>query len=281
MSQQRVHVPDASLPSTGSARAIVPPLRRYYQGTATSCRPSRRVSFPSLGGATGSRIFRSRRRCARRRRAWGWSPGIPVRAFFRGDGRISQVPGEPPFPFAHVLRPRPADASLTDCGTLAWPPLPERQRRRRLNTFRGSIAWLSGSPPTYHDVGYPSPRKTGFQVLVRLSWAGFYPQGSDKRFQLTSCGLSSSSKLLGTIRLEISIFGCESRVRVTQVTSQVGIVFWGCGTRLPERWSMRVSVRRKFDLPAGDAVGCSLALRRNGKDWAGSGRTESGRCSAE
>ena len=48
-----------------------------------------------------------------RRRAWGWSPGIPVRDFFRGDDRISQVPGEPQFPFAHVLRPRPADASQT------------------------------------------------------------------------------------------------------------------------------------------------------------------------
>jgi len=56
-------------------------------------------------------------------------------------------------------------------------------------------------------IGFPpTPRKAGFQVLVRLSWAGFYPQGSDKRFQLTSCGLSSSSKLLGTIRLALCAF---------------------------------------------------------------------------
>ena len=48
--------------------------------------------------------------------------------------------------------------------------------------FRGSIAWLSGSLSTFRGVGYPSPRKTRFQVLVRLSWAGFHPQGSDKRF---------------------------------------------------------------------------------------------------
>jgi hypothetical protein len=32
-------------------------------------------------------------------------------------------------------------------------------------------------------LGCPSPRKTRFQVLVRLSWAGFHPQGSYKRFQ--------------------------------------------------------------------------------------------------
>ena len=34
----------------------------------------------------------------------------------------------------------------------------------------------------YHDVGYPSPRKTGFQALAKLSWAGFHPQSSYKRF---------------------------------------------------------------------------------------------------
>ncbi len=34
-SQQRFHVPVHSLPFTGSPRAQVPPLQRYYQGTAT------------------------------------------------------------------------------------------------------------------------------------------------------------------------------------------------------------------------------------------------------
>lgn len=31
-------------------------------------------------------------------------------------------------------------------------------------------------------MGCPSPRKARFQVLVKLSWTGFHPQGSDKRF---------------------------------------------------------------------------------------------------
>jgi hypothetical protein len=145
MSQQRFHVPDASLPSTGSARAFVPPLHRYYQGTATSCRPSRRASFPSFGGATGSRKFRSRRRCARQRRAWGWSPGIPVRECFRGDDRSSQVPGEPQFPFAHVLRPRPADASLTLAGRSRGPRTgndedADDNRLSRLNSMAFGLA---------------------------------------------------------------------------------------------------------------------------------------------
>ena len=176
MSQQRVHVPDASLPSPGSARAIVPPLHRYYQGTATSCRPSRRASFPSLGGTTGSRTFRSRRRCVPQRRAWGWSPGIPVRDFFRGNDRISQVPGEPQFPFAHGLRPRPVETSLTDCRTLAWPPMSERRRHRRLCAFRGSIAWLSGSPPTYHAL--VSRRRAR---LASRCWSGFPGRASTRR----------------------------------------------------------------------------------------------------
>jgi len=199
MSQQRVHVPDASLPSPGSARAFVPPLPRYYQGTATSCRPSRRVSFPSLGGATGSRRFRSRRRCVRQCRAWGWSPGIPFRAFFRGDDRISQVPGEPQFPFAHGLRPRPAEASQTNCGTLAWPPLGERRRRRREKNFRGSIAWLSGSPPTYHATVIRLTAQGWLPGAGRSPGRAFTRRVPPKGFQLTSCASFSFSKLLGTI----------------------------------------------------------------------------------
>ena len=145
MSQQRVHVPDASLPSAGFARALVPPFRRYCQGTATSCPPSRRTSLPSLGGTMGTRMFRSRRRCVWQRRAWGWSPGIPARVGFRGDGRNSQVPGEPPFPFAHVLRPRPADASLTLAGRSRGPRAgndegADDNRLSRLNSMAFGLA---------------------------------------------------------------------------------------------------------------------------------------------
>ena len=181
MSQQRVHNPDASLSSTGSARAFVPPLQRYYQGTATSCRPSCRVSFPSLGSATGARIF---------------SLPPPLRAATSGLGLVTRYPRPGILPWKQqelpsswgtpipvcTCSPTPAGRCVpTNCGTLAWPPLRERRRHRR-EDFRGSIAWLSGSPPTCHDVGYPSPRKTGFQALVKLSWTGFHPQSSYKRF---------------------------------------------------------------------------------------------------
>jgi hypothetical protein len=95
-------------------------------------------------------------------------PGI-----LRGNGRISQVPGEPQFPFAHVLRPRPAAASLTVDRTLAWPPLKRRRRRRRQNGFRGSIAWLSGSPPTFHVSAQGWLPGAGQALLDGLSPAEF------------------------------------------------------------------------------------------------------------
>ena len=137
---------DASLPIPRVLAGRVPRLPRYYQGTATSCRPSRRASFPSLGGTTGPRIFRSRRCCVPQRRAWGCSPGIPIRDFFRGDERISQVPGEPRFPFAHVLRPRPARTSQTDYGTPGVAPadrttkVPTTKMLSRLNSMAFGLA---------------------------------------------------------------------------------------------------------------------------------------------
>jgi hypothetical protein len=136
----------ASLPIPRVLAGPVPRLPRYYQGTATSCRPSRRTSSPSLGGTTGPRTFRSRRRCVPQRRAWGCSPGIPARECFRGDDRISQVPGEPLFPFAYVLRPRPDPAYLTTCGTSGVAPAlrttkaPTRRTISGLNSMAFGLA---------------------------------------------------------------------------------------------------------------------------------------------
>ena len=135
------------------------------------------------------------------RRAWGWSPGIPIRFVFRGDDRISQVPGEPQFPFAHDLRPRPADASLTltershgpragnDEGT-------DNNRLSRLNSMAfGLAAYVSRG-------GYPPDRAR----LASGCWSSspgraFTRRVPIKGFQLTSCVLASSSELLGTIRV--------------------------------------------------------------------------------
>ncbi len=59
----------------------VPLLQRYYQSATTSCRSSRRTSFPSLGGTSAfTRSVRSPAdECAAG--AWSWSPGISSRDF--------------------------------------------------------------------------------------------------------------------------------------------------------------------------------------------------------
>jgi hypothetical protein len=114
MSQQRVHVPDASLPSAGFPQAEFPGFFGTIKALRLPAAPLDALRFLRADDTTGSRIGSLPKAAAcDRPRAWGWSPGGPGRDCFRGDDRISQVPGEPPFPFAHVLRPRSADASLT------------------------------------------------------------------------------------------------------------------------------------------------------------------------
>jgi hypothetical protein len=50
-------------------------LRRYYQGTMTSCRPSHRTSFPSLGGTSVVLAVFAPRRTSTAAEAWSCSPG--------------------------------------------------------------------------------------------------------------------------------------------------------------------------------------------------------------
>jgi hypothetical protein len=142
-----------------------------------------RCSGPGSRPSRPGRSVRCRRcrRCVWQRRAWGWSPGVPARALFRGDGRISKFLGTP-IPVCPCSS-TPAGQCVPDhLQDTRLAPVTGTTKAPTTSDFRGSIAWLSGSPPTYHDVGYPSPRKAGFQVLVRLSWTGFHPQGSCKRF---------------------------------------------------------------------------------------------------
>jgi hypothetical protein len=134
-----------------------------------------------------------------RRRARGCSPGIPLRVFFRGDGRISQVPGEPRFPFAHVLRPRPADASLTMAGRSRGPRAgndegADDNRLSRLNSMASGVAAYVSRD------GYPPNRaRLASRCRSRSPGRASTRRAPMKGFQLTSCALSSFPKLLGTI----------------------------------------------------------------------------------
>ena len=50
-------------------------------------------------------------------------------------------------------------------------------------------------------IGFPPTRKAGFQVLVRLYWAGSNPQSSYKGFSTHLMRVILLSRLLGTIKL--------------------------------------------------------------------------------
>ena len=118
---------------------------------------------------------------------------------FRGNDRSSQVPGEPQFPFAHGLRPRPAGASLTLAERSRGPRAgndedADDENLSRLDSMAfGLAAYVSRD-------GFPSDRAR----LASGCWSGspgraFTRRVPTKGFQLTSCAFSSSSKLLGTI----------------------------------------------------------------------------------
>ena len=159
----------------------VPQLHRYYQSATTSCCPSRRASSPSLGDTSVALALslpdgRVRRqglelvtRCLR--------PGN-----CRGESRISQVPGEPRFLRLPCSKPTPAGLLAPDhCGAAAWPLVIARQGLPRLGLSTlnsmafGLAAGAERELGRLRRAGRPTPRKTRFQLLVRLSWAGFSP----------------------------------------------------------------------------------------------------------
>ena len=85
--------------------------------------------------------------------------------------------GNPNCPFAHVPIRTPAGLLAPDhCGAAAWPLVTSKGKGSHDEGFRRSIAWLSNSLSTLRsDRITPTPRKTRFQLLVRLYWTGFSP----------------------------------------------------------------------------------------------------------
>ena len=87
----------------------VPLLRRYYRSAATSCRPSRHASLPSLGGTSAfTRSFRSAAdECAAA--AGSWSPGSSGRDVAEETTGSPKFLEDPDCPFAHVPHRRRQD----------------------------------------------------------------------------------------------------------------------------------------------------------------------------
>ena len=180
---------DISLPSTGSCRVAVRPLRRYYQDAMTSCCSSRVASFPSLDDTTvvcvvlnaddphTGRGLELITRCLR--------PGLNVET--TGSPKFL---GNPNDPFAHALRlrqdvcSRPFDA---------FAPI----RNNRMAPDRGNTKALARKTFEAQSHGFRT-RCLRFAVTVarrhaRLAsggWSGptgraFNPQGHNRRFQIS------------------------------------------------------------------------------------------------
>ncbi len=184
----------------------VPPFRRSYQGTTTSCRPSRRTSLPSLGGTTGTfGCFRF----SRRRRTPHDGPGVGHPVSPAGNSSVETMQDLPsswgtPIPICTCSQ-TPVGRLATDQSTAAtWPPLEERRRLQQYQTFEAQRHGFQVRCLRFAvSVTRPHAR------LASRCWSGspgraFHPQGSDERFQthlmlvilLSQACLAQASSLL-------------------------------------------------------------------------------------
>ncbi len=174
----------------------VPRLHQYYEGATTSCRPSRRTSFPSLGGTSVPLVTFAPRQTSGPPRPGVGHPVSPPGNVAEETTGSPKFLGNPKCPFAHV-QSTPAGLLTPDhYGVAAWPLVCEKQRLPR-EVFRRSIAWLSDWLSTLRSTGYPAPRKTRFQLLVRLYWTGFPPAGSLRKVSKLLPYISSPFPKLG------------------------------------------------------------------------------------
>ena len=148
---------------------FLPAFPPHFVSFAWRYRGSTPLSFARRGGVLP-------------RRAWSWSPGISGRDFFRGDNRISQVPGEPRLSICHVLRLRQDRWSQTvqDRGMAPGKGTPKAPARNRLSKLDGMAFGLAV---------YASQRRLPGRHARLASRCGsgspgraFHPQGSAERF---------------------------------------------------------------------------------------------------
>ena len=94
-----------SFPPPGPA-GPVPRLHRYYEGAATSYRPSRRASLPWLGGTSAPLVAFAPQRTSAPPRPGVGHPVAPAGILPRKREGSPKFLGNPHCPFAHVLRRR-------------------------------------------------------------------------------------------------------------------------------------------------------------------------------
>ena len=157
-------------------------LHRYYQDAMTPCLPSRRTSFPSLGGTSVALVRFAPRRTSAPPRPGVGNPVSPA-GIRRGANRVLPSSWGTSMSVCTCSFPTPVGLLAPDrYSAAAWPLVCEKQRLPRKVFLRTRcLRFVARVTPTQ--------RKTRFQPLVRRYWTGFHPQGSFERFQ--SCFLTS------------------------------------------------------------------------------------------
>ena len=175
-------------------------LHRYYQGAMTSCRPSRRTSFPSLGGTTVALVLSLPG--APNAQVTGRelvTPGYPYAGIVpRRPTGSPKFLGNPNCPFAHVP-PTPAGLLTTrHYVAAAWPPVQGTLKAptRGLSTLN-SMAF--GLAVYASQAGLPQHHAR----LASRCWSGSpgraQSTGSLRKVSVFQLITSSSRRLLGAI----------------------------------------------------------------------------------
>ena len=161
--------------------AAVPRLRHYYEALRLPTALPDALRRPSHAGDRPVRLC-SLRSARRRPAAWSFAVRQP-RAHLRiGNGRVSQVPGEPCCAYALLSDPGRTNAPGPK-GAPARPPPGRRRRLPRGGVFRGSITrpwhWLS----TLRRTDCSATTQDSLPAAGQALRGGIgYPQGSEKRF---------------------------------------------------------------------------------------------------
>jgi len=138
----------------------------------TSCRPSRRASFPSLGGTTQAFVFHPHAaERYRGRRSGVGHPVPPAGKLVSGDDRISYVPGEPPLCSCPALRPRQDQRTRPSRCVGAAPDLSTTEAPA-LCAFEAQSHGFGTGCLRFAGRVAPTPRKTRFRLLAKLFRTG-------------------------------------------------------------------------------------------------------------
>jgi hypothetical protein len=153
------------------ASGRLPRLHRYYRDAPTPCRPSRRTSFPSLGGTTFALNFAPTTSSASPRARSVCSSGAPVR---NSQVETTGPPGFLEDPHARMPRsptparpPRQAIAASRYC----LPPIRDGDGSR-IWYFGAQSRSLRARCLRFAARVTPQPRKTRFRPVANLRRAG-------------------------------------------------------------------------------------------------------------